>query len=152
MYKYGGARALVELHEIQMRSFIETWKQAKKVNVPLPVTDDPFYKSLDTILYHVLRSSRGYITWICEKLHLPDPGIIPAPEENTVEKYPEYLEHLLERWRAPLCNVVTERFEDKVYTSNWGVDHTIEAMLEHAVMHPVRHEHQLKKLIKEMNK
>ena len=54
MYKYGGARALVELHEIQMRSFIETWKQAKKVDVPLPVTDDPFYKSLDTILrvYH----------------------------------------------------------------------------------------------------
>jgi len=68
-----------------MRSFIETWKKAKEVNVPLPVTDDPFYKSLDTLLYHVLRSSRGYIIWICDKLILPDPGITPAPEENTVD-------------------------------------------------------------------
>jgi uncharacterized damage-inducible protein DinB len=133
-----------------MRSFIETWKKAKEVNVSLPVTDDPFYKSLDTILYHVLRSSRGYITWICDKLNLPDPEITPAPEENTVEKYPEYLEHLLEKWEVPLCNVEVEKFEDKLYTSNWGVDHTIEAMLEHAVMHPIRHEHQLRKLMKEM--
>jgi uncharacterized damage-inducible protein DinB len=135
-----------------MRSFIETWKQAKKVNVPLPVTDDSYYKSLGTILYHVLRSSRGYITWICDKLHLLEPGINPAPEVNTAKEYPEYLEHLLERWRSPICNVEAEKFEDKLYTSNWGVDHTIEAMLEHAVMHPIRHEHQLKKLMKEMKK
>ncbi len=68
IYKYGGAKALVALHEIHLRSFYETWKEAKQVGVKLPVTDDPYYKSLDTLLYHLLRSARGYMIWMCDKL------------------------------------------------------------------------------------
>ena len=49
-------------------------------------------------------------------------------------------------------NVEPELFEDKVYTSNWGVNYCIDAMLEHAVMHPIRHEFQLKNLIAEQLK
>ena len=54
---------------------------------------------------------------------------------------------LLEKWRTPLCNVEPKLFEDKNYKSNWGVEYCIDAMLEHAVMHPIRHEFQLKNLI-----
>ncbi|MEO8231078.1 MAG: hypothetical protein ABI638_02265 [Ignavibacteriota bacterium] len=147
-YKYNGAKALVNLHEIHLRNFYETWKEAKRLNVNLPQTDDPYYKSLDTLLYHLLRSSRGYMNWMCKQLNLPDPQIDEAPlPEIVVEQAENYIEYLLNKWKYPLKDVPPEKFEDKVYKSNWDVDYCIDAMLEHAVMHPIRHEFQLKNLL-----
>lgn len=148
IYKYAGAKALVKLHEIHLSSFYETWKEARRLDIKLPVSDDPYYVSLNMLLYHVLRSARGYMIWMCEKLGLEDPQIKETPAAEMIEeKAVEQLAHLFERWRLPLANVEPELFEDKVYKSNWGVDYCIDAMLEHAVMHPIRHEFQLKNLI-----
>ena len=143
-FKYGGARALITLHERHMHSLLHTWRKAKAAGVHLPTTTDPDYKSMETLLRHTLRSSRGYITWICEKLELPDPGIDPVPEVENVEREGDvFLAHLLAKWQVPLCDLPEERFFDRVYTSRWDVEYCIEAMLEHAVMHPIRHEFQL---------
>ena len=150
-YKYGGAKALVTLHEIYLRTFYETWRKSKQVGVTLPESDDPYYKSLDTLLYHLLRSARGYMIWMCKQLDLPDPQIDEAPlPEIVVEKAEHYLDYLIDKWKHPLKDVPPEKFEDKVYKSNWSVDYCIDAMLEHAVMHPIRHEFQLKNLIQKV--
>jgi uncharacterized damage-inducible protein DinB len=147
-YKYRGARALVLMHETHMRQCLEVWKQAKAANVKLPQTDDPSYGSLEHLLYHILRAARGYMVWMCNQLELPDPEIRPAPEvDRVVVEADSYLEHVLERWRLPLVNVPEEKFEPQTYASNWGTHYCIDAMLEHAVMHPIRHEFQLKELI-----
>jgi uncharacterized damage-inducible protein DinB len=147
-YKYNGARALVILHERYLRSCIQAWKEAKKMEIKLPATDDENYKSLETLLRHILRASRGYMTWICNKLDLPDPGINSTPLAETVEaEVDEYAAHLLEKWRTPLAETEEEKFHTPTFTSRWGVDYCIDAMLEHAVMHPIRHEFQLKNLI-----
>jgi len=147
-YRYKGASALVKLHEIHLQSFYETWKEAKQLNIKLPDSDDPYYKSLDTLLYHLLRSARGYMIWMCDKLGLEDPQIKETPPAKIIEeKAVEQLAHLFERWRLPLADVEPELFEDKAYKSNWSVEYCIDAMLEHAVMHPIRHEFQLKNLI-----
>jgi len=147
-YSYGGARALIALHEQHMRSFLKTWTRARKAGVTLPRTTDPAYKSMETLLRHPLKSSRGYIIWICQKLELPDPEIDPVPGLKHIEQSAEqFLEHLLKQWQLPLRDVPEERFFDRTYTSNWDVEYCIESMLEHAVMHPIRHEFQLINLI-----
>lgn len=90
------------------------------------------------------------MTWMCEKLNLPDPEIDLLPEVSTIEeKTDEYLIHLFNKWRIPLSEVEEEKFHSPVHTSRWGVEYCIDAMLEHAVMHPIRHEFQLKNLITE---
>jgi uncharacterized damage-inducible protein DinB len=143
-YKYGGARALVLLHERHMRVFLNRWKEAKARSIALPATEDPSYASLEALLKHVFRAGRGYMTWMCEKLELPDPGIDREPAVEVIEAQADaYLDHLLEKWRAPLADVPEERFYNATYTSRWKVDYCIDAMMEHAVMHPVRHEFQL---------
>ena len=147
-YKYNGARAMVILHEKHLRSCIDTWREAKELNIKLPDTDDADYKSLAALLRHIFRAARGYITWICDKLNLPDPEIKQAPEPELIEnKIEEYLAHLLEKWKNPLVEIPEEKFHTPTYTSNWGVEYCIDAMLEHAVMHPIRHEFQLRNLI-----
>lgn len=148
MYKYNGARSMVLLHEKYLTSLLQTWQEAKRLNIKLPETDDEDYESLETLLRHILRAAGRYMIWMCEKLNLPDPEIKPAPEPDKIEREAEkYLEHLLTKWQTPLAEVEEEKFNSPTYTSRWGVDYCIDAMLEHAVMHPIRHEFQLKNLM-----
>jgi len=149
-YKYYGARSLVVLHEKYLVSFLETWKEAKKFNIPLPKTDDKDYESLETLLQHVLGASGRYIKWICEKLELPNPNIKEVPKlENIESEVQEYVNYLVNSWRTPLKDVEEKKFHNPSFKSYWGSEFCIDAMLEHAVMHPIRHLFQLQNLIEE---
>jgi uncharacterized damage-inducible protein DinB len=150
-YKYRGARACVLLHEKHMRQCLKVWKKAKAANIKLPTTDDEDYQSLETLLKHILGAARGYMVWMCKQLELPDPEIRATPEVDKIaSEVDSYLEHVLERWQLPLANVEEKRFDEE-YKSNWGVTYCIDGMLEHAVMHPIRHEFQLKELLQKQS-
>jgi len=147
-YEYHGARTLVWLHEQQLRSFLETWQAAKRATVKLPVTSDPAYVSLEALLVHVFKCARRYLVWMCEALHLPDPEIQPVPlAENVADTAESYCEHLVQRWRRPLAGVKEEVFCRTENRSWWNVTYCVDAMLEHAVMHPWRHRFQLEELL-----
>jgi uncharacterized damage-inducible protein DinB len=149
-YQYRGARACVLLHEKHLRDCLNVWRQAKAANLKLPETSDTDYQSLETLLLHILGAARGYMVWMCKQLELPDSEIRAAPEANTIEAEADsYLEHLLSRWRLPLANVSQEIIDRSEFKSSWGVTYCIDAMLEHAVMHPIRHEFQLRELLEQ---
>jgi hypothetical protein len=148
-YRSRAVRAMVLLHEEHLRRFIDTWRRSLASSVGLPVSYDPAYASLEALGRHVLRSAGGYMVWMCEVLQLPDPGIQPAPDAVAIVRDAEkYMEHVLERWRAPLCEVPNDRLETQEYPSEWQTRYCIDAMLEHAVMHPIRHAFQLEELMK----
>ncbi len=151
-YRYGAARTMVHLRGLYLRECLEAWKQAKEAGIALPETDDPSYISLETVLAHVLKADRGYLIWICRMLELPDPQIEPPPPLDVIAAQADgYITHLIERWRKPLANVEEERFHKQEYESNWGVRYCIDAMLEHAVMHPILHRVQLQELLQEQS-
>lgn len=148
-YESRGARALVLCHERCLREFVDVWHDARQRNIDLPQTDDSDYRSLDHLLWHVLRAARGYMMWICGKLELPDPGIQKPPGLDEIAAGAgDYLEHLLQRWSHPLEKVEEQALCEGTYESRWGVDYCVEAMLEHAIVHPMRHALQLKELMK----
>lgn len=147
-YKCRSAEVAVLLHDFHLRKFVITWKNAIKAGAPLPETDDSTYISYDTLLKHVFRWAREYMVWMCDNLGLPDPGINEVPNVEKIEsEADEYLEHLLDRWKTPLPGVQAERFYSPLFTAPWKIDYCIDAMLEHAVMHPIRHRFQLLKLM-----
>ena len=147
-YAARSARALVLMHEGELRRFVFTWKKARDVGVVLPETEDPDYASLESLLRHVLDASRFYVTWVSEKLGLPDPDIRrlgPSPVlDATIDAQ---LEHLEQRWRAALQNATPADLESESWRAPWGAPFTADAMLEHAVLHPARHRFQLEELI-----
>jgi hypothetical protein len=149
-YRSRAVRALVLLHEEHLRRFLATWRQALAASVSLPRTDDPNYASLETLGRHVLSAAGGYLVWICEVLTLPDPGIRSAPDAAAIAvDADDYMEHVLDRWRSgPLREIANEQLETPEYQSQWQSRYCIDSMLEHAVMHPVRHTFQLEELIK----
>ena len=149
-FKYRGAGVLVELHEHNLGRFLVTWRAAREEDIELPDVDDPDYASLEALLAHVCRGARTYLLWICEQLDLPDPEIDPVPETDVIEaEAMSYIDDLLASWRSPLREVEEGRFFRPEYVSPWGVRYCIDAMMEHAVMHPIRHRHQLEGLMGE---
>jgi hypothetical protein len=89
--------------------------------------------------------------WMCEVLGLPDPGIRSAPDASAIVRdADDYMEHVLERWRVPLREVPNEKLETPEYPSLWQTRYCIDSMLEHAVMHPIRHAFQLDELLKNL--
>ncbi len=60
-----------------------------------------------------------------------------------------YTEHVLEKRRTPLRDVGDDRLETPEYPSRWQTRYCIDAMLEHAVMHPIRHAFQLEELMRQ---
>lgn len=146
-YRYRGARALVLLHERELRAFLATWRRAVAWGVTLPATDDPDYASLASVLRHVLGAAGGYMRWMTQQLGLPEPRLETVPSVEEIDARADaYLEQVLDAWRAPLHDVAPERFAE-VHTSRWGVPFEIESMLEHAVVHPMRHALQLEALM-----
>jgi hypothetical protein len=142
-------RALVLLHDEHLRRFLVVWKQAHATSVVLPKTGDPAYASLGTLLHHVLGAARSYMTWMCDVLQLPDPQIRISPEPTALlAEADSYMEHVLEKWRTPLQDVGDDRLETPEYQSGWQSNYCIDSMLEHAVMHPIRHAFQLEELMR----
>jgi hypothetical protein len=148
-YRSRAVRAMVILHEEHLRRFVRVWRMALAKSVSLPATADPAYASLEALGRHVLSAAGGYMTWMCEVLALPDPGIRPAPDVSAIVRdADDYLEHVLEQWRAPLIEVSDDILETPEYPSRWKTRYCIDSMLEHAVMHPIRHVFQLDELLK----
>ena len=148
-YLYGGARALVALHEQHLRDFLSVWRQAREADVSLPVEGGDAYRSLETLLSHVLSAARAYLVWLCRNLQLGDPGVRRPPDsDEVVGRAGEYVEHLIDRYAIPLRDVPADRFTDESYRFS-RAQTTAEGLLEHAVMHPIRHAFQLRNLIAE---
>ena len=147
-YRSRAVRAMVLLHEEHLRRFIQTWRLAVAVPVRLPHTADPNCASLGALGRHVLSAAGGYLVWICEVLRLPDPEVRPAPDAIAIVRdEDDYLEHVLERWRAEaLREISDEQLETPEYPSRWRTRYCVDSMLEHAIMHPIRHAFQLEEL------
>ncbi len=147
MFKSNAVRSCVELHEIEMRRFHDTWLAFRASGTPLPATDDPSYQSNEHLAGHVLRWSRDYLTWIGACLRRPvtdlDSETDPVAIAGTSAAF---MEEVLAGWRRHLASLEDRELAPVTYQSPWGEDYNIEQMLEHAVVHPMRHRIQLERL------
>ncbi len=147
MFKSNAVRSCVELHEIEMRRFHDTWLAFRASGTPLPATDDATYQSNEHIAGHVLRSSRNYLTWIGECVKRPVIDLDPETHPVAIAgRSAAFMEEVLAGWRRHLALLEDRELAPVTYKSRWGEDYNIEQMLEHAVVHPMRHRIQLERL------
>lgn len=150
MFKSNAVRSCVELHEIEMDRFFEVWQKFRASGAVLPATADPNYASPDHLGGHVLRAARNYLTWIgdCVKRPVTDVDLDNEPVSVGAKGRP-FLDEVLAAWRRHLALLEDEELAPTSFKSRWGDDYTIEQMLEHAVVHPMRHRIQLERLMRE---
>jgi hypothetical protein len=148
MFKSNAVRSCVELHEIELRRFFETWQRFRTSGVSLPDTTDPSYASADHLGGHVLRAARNYLTWIGDCVKRPVTDVDADDDrESVARKGRVFMDEVLAGWRRHLALLEDDELAPATYRSRWGEDYNIEQMLEHAVVHPMRHRIQLERLM-----
>jgi uncharacterized damage-inducible protein DinB len=148
MFRSNAVRSCVELHEVELNRFFDTWEVFRASGIPLPVTTDPSYASIDHLCGHVLRSARNYLTWVGECVKRPVADLDLDDDRLTVaRKGRAFLDEVLAAWRRHLTALEDAELAPATYKSRWGEDYNVEQMLEHAVVHPMRHRVQLERLM-----
>jgi len=150
-FRSRAVRSLVELHETELRSFLATWKRFKASGKPMPEAHgDADYESPERLVAHAQGAARGYLLWIREVLEQPvtdlelirDPAVI-------VPQLEAFMEETLAGWRRHLAPLEDAQLGPTQYKSRWGELFTIDQMLEHAVVHPMRHRIQLERILRD---
>ena len=148
-FRSRAVRSLVELHERELREFVSTWRRFAASGKPMPDgRGDADYESPERLVAHVQGSARGYLLWTWEVLERPIEGL-PMTRDVAVivPRLDAFMDETLEAWRRHLAPLEDAQLAPKQYMSRWGEPHTIEQMLEHAVVHPMRHRIQLERIL-----
>ena len=152
MFKSNAVRSCVELHERELGRFYEVWQAFCASGTPLPATDDPSYASPEHLGGHVFRAARNYLTWIGECVNRPVTDVdTDADPVSIARKGRAFVDEVLAAWRRHLALLEDREMTSATRKSRWGEDYTIEQMLEHAVVHPMRHRVQLERLMSGMS-
>ena len=113
-------------------------------------TKDKDCRSVQSIMNHVVRAAYGYANYIRQqfnepfikrktdyKLATPDAVI---NELNNALKYTE--ETLNNKW-----NISWKEISSNIIHTKWGQDFDMDQLLEHAIVHILRHRRQIEKLL-----
>ncbi|SFJ19724.1 hypothetical protein [Myroides guanonis] len=111
-----------------------------------PHTSDPNGKSIRNILAHVIGSAFSYAIYIRESIDhaIPRPGL---RHRDTALEYIRDLDEVIVFTRDTFKTIYDyslEKFDypDKIKTK-WGQSYDIEQMMEHAIVHVLRHRRQI---------
>lgn len=150
-YRSGAVGALMDEYEraaAELARLIERIPEDDFVRIVDSQTKDDDCRSVQTIMSHVVRAAYGYADYIREQF-----AIASARPENKLLSRQESLEQLD---AALLYTVQTlegkwemsgEEMSATVIKTRWGAVYDVEGLLEHAVVHILRHRRQVEKFI-----
>jgi uncharacterized damage-inducible protein DinB len=148
-FRSRAVRSLVELHEREMQSFLQVWKRFVAADLPMPeARGDESYENRERLLGHVLMAARGYLTRIGEWVGRPVSDVDGSQDPyEIVTRAAEFADDVLAAYRRYLAEVSDQELEPQVHRTRWGELMSVEELLEHALVHPMRHRIQLERIL-----
>lgn len=152
-YRKGALGALLDEYErvaAELRSVLLNLSEADFARVVDSNTNDENCRSAQTIMAHVISAGYSYAAYIR--------GAFRIEAERPPKRLPTYdqvlpeLEAMLAytlatfegRWEYPSADI-----RNAVMRTSWHVTYDLEQMLEHAIVHVMRHRRQIEKLYSE---
>ena len=150
-YRKGPIGALMDEYEraaSELRRLIEQIPDDDFVRVVDSQTKDESCRSVQTIMSHVVRAGYSYADYIREQFSIAStrPQAKLLSQEESLEQLDaalRYTEQTLEgKWEMS-----DEEISRTVIKSSWGAVYDVEGLLEHAIVHILRHRRQVEKFI-----
>jgi uncharacterized damage-inducible protein DinB len=150
-YRKGAIGALMDEYEraaAELARLVEQIPDEDFVRVVDSETKDEDCRSVQTIMSHVVRAGYGYADYIREQFSIastrPQPKLLLRQE--SLEQLDAALHYTVQtldgKWEMS-----DEEISRTVIKSRWGVVYNVEGLLEHAVVHILRHRRQIEKFI-----
>lgn len=153
VYRNGAVGALLDEYEKAITELLETISNinhAALITIVDETTTDPNCKSIQTILTHVVRAGYGYATSI-QRLkghNKPDPQKIPR---HSIKEYENDLKAVflftVETFKDIADSELEQHDNTKKMLVSWGQVYDIEQLMEHAIVHILRHRRQIERFI-----
>jgi uncharacterized damage-inducible protein DinB len=150
-YRSGAVGALMDEYEraaAELTRLIERIPDDDFVRVVDAETKDEDCRSAQTIMSHVVRAAYGYADYIREKIAIPSTRPQPRllSRQEALEQLETALRYTIEtlegRWEMS-----AEEISAIVINTRWGAVYDAEGLLEHAIVHILRHRRQIEKFI-----
>lgn len=150
-YRSGAVGALMDEYEraaSELARLVEQILDDDFTRIVDSKTKDEDCRSVQTIMSHVVRAAYGYADYIRGQLSIestrPQPKLLSREESlEQLEAALKYTVQTLEgRWEMS-----AEEISSIVINSRWGAVYDLEGLLEHAIVHILRHRRQIEKFI-----
>ena len=153
----GSIKALLDEYKKVINELITVIKPLDEKSLSMVVddkTNDPDCKSIQTILSHIVCSGYGYTIYIENSIGFNKPRL-EREAFNNVNQYIDQLKLMFgycENFFKSNTNLTIEQTDNsKKITVNWGQQYDIEQLLEHAIVHILRHRRQVENFIQRQN-
>jgi uncharacterized damage-inducible protein DinB len=152
-YRKGGIGALMDEYEratAELKLLVEQTPDDNFIQVLDARTKDEDCRSIQTILTHVVRAGFAYANYIRDSFSIATTrsitGLLSRQEAVVgLDEMLDYTSQTLEgKWE-----MTDEEIEAVAIQSRWGVKYTLEQLLEHAIVHILRHRRQIERLLQE---
>lgn len=152
MYRPGAVGALLDIYERTIAELKKSIEEIPDADLPVitdPQTGDENCRSLQSILTHVVHSGYGYATSI-HNLKGPKHLRRDKTSRFSIREYLDdlsgvfaYTEKVFEEIKDHELEEFDNSFKIK---SGWNQFYDIEQMMEHAIVHILRHNRQIEKI------
>lgn len=149
----GNVQALLDEYKKVIGELLEVIKVINDETLPNivdPLTDDPDCKSIQKILTHVVQAGFNYTVYF--ENYIGNKTSFFSLSDNVSVK--EYIEQLYQMYvycenffkKNPTLEII-EKDPTKKILVKWGQQFDIEQLMEHAIVHILRHRRQIEKYI-----
>ena len=150
-FRKGAVGAMMDEYEravFELQAIIQNVSGEEFTRIADAETRDEDCRSIQTIVSHVVRAGYGYANYIRERFSMnAEPfepkQIVHGEVSDEIDKMLDYTIQTLDgKWEMSddeICEIKIN--------SRWGVPYNLEQMLEHAIVHVLRHRRQIEKFL-----
>src|SRR5215467_10069306 len=155
IYRKGAIGALMDGYErasSDLKLVLRTISDHDFTEVIDSQTKDENCRSVQTIASHVVRAGYGYANYIREQFGIPQSGVPQSGGAGSLVSHQDaeaQINAMLEYTADTLDNRWEMSEEESMgisIDSRWGVRYDLEQLLEHAIVHILRHRRQIERL------
>jgi hypothetical protein len=148
-YRKGGIGAIMDEYEragSEFKNLITKISESDFIKIVDPDTKDDDCRSVQTIVSHVANSGFGYANYIRDYFSVPK----NSPERKLLSQneFPSRFDNML-TYTSDTLEGKWEYSDDEIQKVKmivrWGPQYDLEQLLEHAVVHILRHRRQIEK-------
>ena len=152
-YRVGPIGALMDEYERaakDLQKLLRTIDDETYTRILDTKTKDKDCRSIENIMNHVVRAGYGYSNYIRKQFgeecierkmtYAVGTPKLAIAELNNALKYTE--ENLSNKWKMSW-----RKIQSNIIHTNWGQDFDMDQLLEHAIVHILRHRRQIEKLL-----
>lgn len=156
-YRKGGIGALMDEYEraaFELQSLLEIVSEENYIKIADSETQDSDCYSIHTIMNHVIHAGYGYANSIRHYYSIQHEPLGDERRKIEKSKISEEIKIMLEYTEETLNGKWEMSYEDMakvIILRKIGSPQNIEQLLEHAVMHILRHRRQIEKFLLKLN-